>query len=93
MSWDQAEKNGDDWKKEEKLLDEKLRANVLEILQRADLAKFAKFKPGMKENMESMELARNFIKRTKTIVFEAPVEEEPEDPEGDQVEVKLETEV
>ena len=35
------------------------------ILQRADLAKFAKSKPDEDENKESMQLAQHFVKKTK----------------------------
>lgn len=35
------------------------------FLQMADLAKFAKFRPTEKENLENMEVAREFVKETK----------------------------
>ncbi len=40
-------------------------ANITILLQRADLAKFAKSKPDENENKESMQLAKNFIQKTK----------------------------
>ena len=39
--------------------------NLKTLLERADLAKFAKSKPNEIENMESMLLAKNFVKNTK----------------------------
>lgn len=39
--------------------------NLKKLLQRADLAKFAKSKPIVSENTESMILAKNFVKNTK----------------------------
>ena len=39
--------------------------NLKTLLQRADLAKFAKSKPIESENTESMVLAKNFVKNTK----------------------------
>ena len=39
--------------------------NLKTLLQRADLAKFAKSKPIESENMESMLLAKNFVNNTK----------------------------
>ena len=50
-------------------LKEKLNAeqltNLKIFLQRADLAKFAKSKPDENENKESMQLAKDFVQRTK----------------------------
>jgi len=40
-------------------------ASITILLQRADLAKFAKSKPDENENKESMQLARHFIGQTK----------------------------
>jgi low affinity Fe/Cu permease len=40
-------------------------ANIRTLLQRADLAKFAKSKPNNSENEESMTLAKQFVKKTK----------------------------
>jgi low affinity Fe/Cu permease len=40
-------------------------ANITILLQRADLAKFAKIKPGENENKESMQLAKHFVGKTK----------------------------
>ena len=40
-------------------------ASITILLQRADLAKFAKSKPDENENKESMQLAKNFIQKTK----------------------------
>lgn len=39
--------------------------NIKTLLERADLAKFAKSKPIRKENIESMNLAKNFVNITK----------------------------
>lgn len=41
--------------------------NLKTLLQRADLAKFAKGKPDKTENLESMSLARKFVNKTKEI--------------------------
>ena len=40
-------------------------ANIHTLLQRADLAKFAKSKPNDSENEESMTLAKQFVNNTK----------------------------
>ena len=40
-------------------------ANIRTLLQRADLAKFAKSKPNDSENEESMTLAKQFVNNTK----------------------------
>ena len=40
-------------------------ANITILLQRADLAKFAKSKPDEDENKESMQLAKHFVGKTK----------------------------
>ena len=40
-------------------------ANIRTLLQRADLAKFAKSKPNDSENKESMTLAKQFVNNTK----------------------------
>ena len=40
-------------------------ASITILLQRADLAKFAKSKPNEDENKESMQLAKHFIEQTK----------------------------
>jgi len=40
-------------------------ANIAILLQRADLAKFAKSKPDEDENKESMQLAKHFVGQTK----------------------------
>ena len=42
-------------------------ANIRTLLQRADLAKFAKSKPNNSENEESMTLAKQFVNNTKGI--------------------------
>ncbi|MDP7567749.1 MAG: hypothetical protein QF383_05110, partial [Flavobacteriales bacterium] len=39
--------------------------NLKTLLQRADLAKFAKSKPDENENKESMQLAKHFVSQTK----------------------------
>ena len=49
----------------EKLNTEQL-TNLKILLQRADLAKFAKSKPDENENKESMQLAKHFVGKTKT---------------------------
>ena len=41
-------------------------ANIRTLLQRADLAKFAKSKPNNSENEESMTLAKQFVNNTKS---------------------------
>ncbi|MEL6671309.1 MAG: hypothetical protein AAFR61_03930 [Bacteroidota bacterium] len=43
----------------------KLMEEVGELMARADLAKFAKYQPGDKENLEAMETARGFIREAK----------------------------
>lgn len=43
-------------------------SSITILLQRADLAKFAKSKPSDDENNESMKLAKYFIKETKVII-------------------------
>ena len=48
----------------EKLNTEQL-TNLKILLQRADLAKFAKSKPDENENKESMQLAKHFVGKTK----------------------------
>jgi len=40
-------------------------ASITILLQRADLAKFAKSKPDENENKESMQIAKNFVGKTK----------------------------
>ena len=40
--------------------------HIGELLEMADLAKFAKFKPGQNENLLSMDTVRTFIKETKS---------------------------
>jgi len=40
-------------------------ASITILLQRADLAKFAKSKPDENENKESMQLAKDFVGKTK----------------------------
>ena len=40
-------------------------ASITILLQRADLAKFAKSKPDENENKESMQLAKHFVRQTK----------------------------
>ena len=40
-------------------------ASITILLQRADLAKFAKSKPDESENKESMQLAKHFVAQTK----------------------------
>ena len=45
------------------------------LLEMADLAKFAKFKPSQNDNMQSMEVVRDFIKDTKTWVVKEEKEE------------------
>ena len=55
--------------------------NLKNLLQMADLAKFAKFKPGDQENLNNMEVARSFIRETKhiTLIPEPDLEEELEE--------------
>ena len=55
-----------------KTLSEQNILKLKDLLQRADLAKFAKFKPEPKYHMEGMEFAREFVKSTK---LNAPVSE------------------
>ena len=38
-----------------------------QVLERADLAKFAKSKPNKEENKQSMELAKRFVDKTKKL--------------------------
>jgi hypothetical protein len=38
-----------------------------QVLERADLAKFAKSKPNEEENKQSMELAKRFVDKTKKL--------------------------
>ena len=47
------------------ILDKQILNNLEILLQRADLAKFAKSKPSETENMESMILAKEFVNNTK----------------------------
>ncbi|MCB9255569.1 MAG: hypothetical protein H6579_00405 [Chitinophagales bacterium] len=51
--------------REELFLDNSLKNKVCEILEQADLAKFAKFKPLNDENLRMMKLAKDFVKHTK----------------------------
>ena len=46
-------------------VDNRQLSSIAILLQRADLAKFAKSKPSVEENKESMQLAKNFIHETK----------------------------
>lgn len=48
-----------------------------DLLQRADLAKFAKFEPSTQDNMDAMEVGREFIRSTKDWAPPVP-EPEPE---------------
>ena len=48
-------------------VDKKQLNNITVLLERADLAKFAKSKPDENENKESMQLAKNFVKETKKV--------------------------
>lgn len=56
----------------ERLLREKLRG----LLQNADLAKFAKFIPDAADNVEAMDIARDFIKSTKAVPSSNPQRKE-----------------
>lgn len=72
---------------------EKQLEKLAPFLQMADLAKFAKFKPTEKENMENMEVAREFVRETKKLYSrkEEKVEEETESKqEGQEIEEKVE---
>lgn len=51
--------------REELFLENSLKNKVCEILEQADLAKFAKFKPLNDENLRMMKLAKDFVKHTK----------------------------
>ncbi len=53
-------------------IDFKQKGILQNLLERADLAKFAKSKPGAGQNMESIEIARQFVQETK-------VEKQPEE--------------
>jgi len=46
-------------------LSDELNIDLRNVLQTADLAKFAKSKPGDKENIDSMVLAKKFVNQTK----------------------------
>jgi len=50
-----------------KEIEEKQKRQLRELLERADLAKFAKMRPGPEHNRSDMELARNFVKETKAV--------------------------
>lgn len=51
--------------KEDLFLETSLKNKVTEILEQADLAKFAKFKPLNDENMSVMKKAKDFVRHTK----------------------------
>jgi len=46
-----------------------------QILNMADLAKFAKFQPMPQEHMDAMDKARQFIERTRPVIIETPAAE------------------
>ena len=46
-------------------LTDELNIDLRNVLQTADLAKFAKSKPSDKENIDSMILAKKFVNQTK----------------------------
>ena len=66
--------------------------NLKALLQMADLAKFAKFKPGDQENLNNMELARSFVRETKHfhLIPEPDLEEELE-AESNKVDSKVQS--
>lgn len=49
----------------ELFLEKDLKDKLSEILEQADLAKFAKFKPMQDENLRMMKMAKDFVKNTK----------------------------
>lgn len=69
------------------------------FLQMADLAKFAKFRPTESENLENMEVAREFVKetrkfyRTKEVVEETPSNETTDTAETEKPTSEVEVEV
>jgi len=67
---------------------EKQLSKLAPFLQIADLAKFAKFRPTERENLDNMEVAREFVKETRKFYSEEKVKEEEAE-----VEEKMETEV
>lgn len=63
-----------------------LRTKLQGMLQMAELAKFAKFTPREQENLDNMNLAREFVKRTqitKEEIAAAKAAEELEGPENE----------
>ena len=64
----------------DKPLKQSLKSTVGELFQGADLAKFAKFKPGPSENLAAMETARQFVKESRSIPKPLPETESPSDP-------------
>ena len=59
-------------------LSDKLRRSLLDLLQTADLAKFAKSQPTDKDNLQAIETAREFVRSTKAT---PEAEAEPAEPQ------------
>jgi len=45
-------------------------AQLQDLLQRADLTKFARFRPGPEENRKGLDVSRNFVQMTREIIIE-----------------------
>lgn len=66
-----------------KLQDLKQTERLKELLQMAELAKFAKVEPTMQENMSSLDTARTFVKKTKPVKLAPPTAETAETENAD----------
>lgn len=66
----QAMESTTDEIKEALYLDKGLKIKIIEILQQADLAKFAKFRPLGDENIKMMKMAKDFVSHTKPKTIE-----------------------
>ncbi|MEM7655238.1 MAG: hypothetical protein AAF399_03850 [Bacteroidota bacterium] len=53
-------------------LEDKLIKHLKDLLQQADLAKFAKFEPTSQDNLQAIEIGREFIRSTKDWVASPP---------------------
>ncbi|MEZ4847982.1 MAG: hypothetical protein R3B93_05035 [Bacteroidia bacterium] len=63
--------------------------HIGELLEMADLAKFAKFKPGQNENLLSMDTVRTFIKETKSWKEKSEGEENNNNSNSNEEELKI----
>ena len=70
---------------------DQLKKRLNDLLSLADFVKFAKLQPGPGENMEGMEIAKDFVNGTKAKVVQKEPEKEEEKDAGENKDIKAQT--